>query len=175
MFLGVYALKPINHYLHIGPILPGCYALDYQLPRLFTFYAIPSFVTLAKSCSMFAMTLYKCGLTILTLGHQNTPLFTLFLRDGVFWFLALVLVSVEVVVVWHTARQTLSQIPVVLSTGLIAIIGSRVVLNIKRVLSDPDADTTTTTLPTIVFDRPAGDSTAVRHEDHTTNSNISGA
>lgn len=39
---------------------------------------------------MFVMTLRKCGATILALGSGRTPVIALFLRDGVFWFLALV-------------------------------------------------------------------------------------
>lgn len=39
---------------------------------------------------MFVTTLRKCGATILALGSGRTPVIALFLRDGVFWFLALV-------------------------------------------------------------------------------------
>jgi hypothetical protein len=39
---------------------------------------------------MFLMTLRKCGATILSMGPGRTPVIALFLRDGVFWFLALV-------------------------------------------------------------------------------------
>lgn len=76
------------------------------------------------------MTLYKCGITLLTLGPGRTPVIALFLRDGVFWFLALVrklsipqlsarpnnvrkVVSIVEIVLWDKARPTLAQIPVV--------------------------------------------------------------
>jgi hypothetical protein len=37
---------------------------------------------------MFAMTLYKCGLTLQQNAQQVMPVWKLFLRDGVLWFLA---------------------------------------------------------------------------------------
>ncbi|KAJ7739912.1 hypothetical protein B0H16DRAFT_61962 [Mycena metata] len=122
-------------YLHIGPILEGCYSLE--VPRLFTFYAVPPFVT---AVIMFLMTLHKCGATCLSLGPGRTPIIALFLRDGVFWFLALVLVSVVEIVLWDRARPTLAQIPVVPAISLIAIIGARVVLNIKQISLNADMD-----------------------------------
>ncbi|KAJ7755914.1 hypothetical protein B0H16DRAFT_707945 [Mycena metata] len=122
-------------YLHIGPILEGCYSLE--VPRLFTFYAVPPFVT---AVIMFLMTLHKCGATCLSLGPGRTPIIALFLRDGVFWFLALVLVSVVEIVLWDRARPTLAQIPVVPAISLIAVIGARVVLNIKQISLNADMD-----------------------------------
>ncbi|KAJ7167675.1 hypothetical protein C8R46DRAFT_1218602 [Mycena filopes] len=142
--IGIFTIGPLEKYLHIGPILGGCYSL--KVPRLFTFYAVPSFVT---SVIMFLMTLRKCGATILSLGPGTTPIIALFLRDGVFWFLALVrtsvhsldvVVSVVEIVLWDRARPTLAQIPVVPAISLIAVIGARVVLNIKHVASNADLD-----------------------------------
>ncbi|KAJ6560338.1 hypothetical protein B0H19DRAFT_1147298 [Mycena capillaripes] len=155
--VGTSAIKSLDHYLHIGPILAGCYALGSQVPRLFTFYTIPPFVT---AFIMFSMTLYKCGVAILDMGPRNTPLSSMFLRDGVFWFLALILVSIEVVIIWTKARPTLAQIPVIHSTGLIAVIGARVVLNIKHVVSNLDVgddSETTISLPSMEFHTPIDD------------------
>ncbi|KAJ7886740.1 hypothetical protein B0H13DRAFT_2043874 [Mycena leptocephala] len=87
---------------------------------------------------MFLMTLRKCGTTILSMGPGRTPVIALFLRDGVFWFLALVVVSIVEIVLWDRARPTLAQIPVIPATALIAVIGARVVLNIKHVVSNSD-------------------------------------
>ncbi|KAJ6560358.1 hypothetical protein B0H19DRAFT_1070002 [Mycena capillaripes] len=80
---------------------------------------------------MFLMTLRKCGTTILSLGPGRTPVISLFLRD---------VVSIVEIVLWDRARPTLAQIPVV----LIAVIGARVVLNIKHLASDADMTVTTT-------------------------------
>ncbi|KAF7352349.1 hypothetical protein MVEN_01198600 [Mycena venus] len=119
-----------------------------QVPRLFALYAVPSFVL---AVIMFTMTLRKCGATILSLGRGRAPVIELFLRDGVFWFLALVLVSIVEIVLWDRARPTLAQIPVVPATSLIAVIGARIVLNIKYVASNANAAVATTAGP-----EPAG-------------------
>ncbi|KAJ6561456.1 hypothetical protein DFH09DRAFT_1082926 [Mycena vulgaris] len=138
---------------YFGGMLLIEYAIIPEVPRLFTFYAIPPFVTvqyayfrlkmlvsdfvsMTKAFLMFSMTLYKCGATLVALGPRRTPVITLFFRDGVFWFLALVLVSIIEIVLWDKARPTLAQIPVV----LIAVIGARVILNIKYVASNGDSD-----------------------------------
>ncbi|KAJ7682252.1 hypothetical protein DFH06DRAFT_290824 [Mycena polygramma] len=92
---------------------------------------------------MFFMTLHKCGATIVSLGPGRTPVITLFLRDGVFWFLALVLVSVVEIVLWEKGRPSLAQIPVVPATALIAVIGARVILNIKYIASSTAVTSTT--------------------------------
>ncbi|KAF7332520.1 Ribosomal-protein-alanine acetyltransferase [Mycena kentingensis (nom. inval.)] len=128
IIVGFHTIQPLERYLHVGPILPGCYSL--KVPRLFTFYAVPPFIT---AFIMFCMTLHKCGNTLAALGLGQTPVIAMFLRDGVFWFFSVVLLAVTEIVLWSSARPTLAQIPVVPATALIAVIGARVVLNIKYV------------------------------------------
>jgi hypothetical protein len=71
------------------------------VPRLLTFYAVPPFVTVNlaaiefpnnnsfKAVIIFLITTYKCGSTLLTPGLARTPIFTVFMRDDLFWFLTL--------------------------------------------------------------------------------------
>ncbi|KAJ7819812.1 hypothetical protein B0H13DRAFT_2378135 [Mycena leptocephala] len=129
--VGVKTIAALEQYVHVGPILGGCYSLE--VPRLFTFYAVPPFVT---AVLMFLMTAYKCGTTLMALGPRRTPVIALFLRDGLFWFLANLLVSIVEIVLWDRARATLAQIPVIPSTAVIAVIGARVVLNIKHIAAN---------------------------------------
>ncbi|KAJ7094292.1 hypothetical protein C8R44DRAFT_989689 [Mycena epipterygia] len=82
--VGVFTILPLGEYFHIGPIILGCYSLN--VPRYFKFYAVPFSFT---SFLMFCMTLYKCGRTLLDHRAVRMPLITLFLRDGVFWFLTI--------------------------------------------------------------------------------------
>ncbi|KAJ6581112.1 hypothetical protein B0H19DRAFT_1251358 [Mycena capillaripes] len=158
--VGVYTIRALEQYVHVGPILGGCYSL--QVPRLFTFYAVPPFVT---AVLMFSITAFKCGTTLIALGPRRTPVIALFLRDGVFWFLALVLVSVVEIVLWDRARPTLAQIPVVPSTAFIAMISARVVLNIKHIASNT-AMTAATTVETELMVRPPATSTTRVFEDY---------
>ncbi|KAJ7471467.1 hypothetical protein B0H11DRAFT_2040145 [Mycena galericulata] len=77
---------------------------------------------------MFSMTLYKCGRTLLHYKASKMPLITLFLRDGVFWFLTIFAVSLAELIVWPRGRQSLAQAMVPLN----AVIGTRILLNLKR-------------------------------------------
>ncbi|KAJ7272578.1 hypothetical protein B0H12DRAFT_1091173 [Mycena haematopus] len=110
--VGVFTVRPLTQYVHVGPLLGGCYSLE--VPRLFTFYAVPPFVT---AVLMFFMTAYKCGSALMAHGRTETPIIAVFMRDGLFWFLALLVVSIVEIVLWDKARPTLAQIPVVPSTA----------------------------------------------------------
>jgi hypothetical protein len=79
---------------------------------------------------MFSMTLYKCSEHLLAVRGQRMPVITLFLRDGVFFFLTILRVSnsphaeldliwglytvitIVELVIWHNGRPTLAQVPV---------------------------------------------------------------
>ncbi|KAJ7258147.1 hypothetical protein C8J57DRAFT_1341238 [Mycena rebaudengoi] len=128
--VGYYTVGPLKHSAHIGPILTGCWSTT--VPRLFTFYIVPSFIT---AIVMFVLTMYKCAQTLRTSGGMKTPVITLFLRDGLAWFLVLVLISVVQISLWSGFRPTLAQVPVMPTTGVIAVVGARVLLNIKQVVS----------------------------------------
>ncbi|KAJ7777320.1 hypothetical protein B0H16DRAFT_1505074 [Mycena metata] len=122
--IGIYTVKQIVQ----RPVLGGCYSPGYFFPRLFTYYNLPFFI---MAVAMFSMTLYNCGSTPMALGLGNTPMITLFLRDGLFWFLALLMLSVVELILWDKARPTLAQIP----TVCVAVIGTRVLLNNKQLAS----------------------------------------
>ncbi|KAJ7488071.1 hypothetical protein FB451DRAFT_1226357 [Mycena latifolia] len=99
-------------------ILPGCYAT--RVNKYLTFYAAPSLVI---TFIMFAMTVYNCTTRLgLTFSSRNTmPLVSLFFRDGIYWFLAVVAVNPPQLILW--------------AVGVYSIIGSRVLLNIKEIMT----------------------------------------
>ncbi|KAK7060010.1 hypothetical protein R3P38DRAFT_976846 [Favolaschia claudopus] len=130
--LGFFAVKPLSQYVQVGPLLAGCYPL--AAPRLLAFYALPP---LLMSISMFILTAYKCGSTILALGHRNAPILSVFMRDGFFWFLSLVVLRVAEIIIWNRGRVTLVEIPVVPGTAATAMISARVILNLKQMTSEP--------------------------------------
>ncbi|KAJ7649823.1 hypothetical protein FB45DRAFT_1075489 [Roridomyces roridus] len=68
------------------------------------------------------------------------PMITLFLRDGLFLFLWIMLYSTAEIIIWHSARPTLAQIPVVIS----AVFGGRILLNIKNLAYHTSNETVTT-------------------------------
>ncbi|KAJ7866762.1 hypothetical protein B0H14DRAFT_2573198 [Mycena olivaceomarginata] len=108
------------------------------VPRYFTFYAVPY---LLMAILMFSMTLYKCSEHLLAVRGQRMPVITLFLRDGVFFFLTILLITIVELVIWHNGRPTLAQVPVMLH----AVVGARVLLNIKNLATEVNDST----IPTV--------------------------
>ncbi|KAJ7488126.1 hypothetical protein FB451DRAFT_1226488 [Mycena latifolia] len=134
MFLiAVLNTRPVP-FVHIGAILPGCYAL--RAPSFLTFYAVPSLILTSV---MFVMTVYNCTTRLgfrLNFSSRNTmPLIHLFLRDGIFWFLAVVAVNPPQLIVWAVGRPTLGELLIIPATVVYSIIGSRVLLNIKEIMT----------------------------------------
>ncbi|KAJ6486505.1 hypothetical protein C8R47DRAFT_1320947 [Mycena vitilis] len=112
-----------------------------NVPRYFAFYSVP---VLVVSMTMFLMTVYKCGKTLLTHGRAQMPIYNMFLRDGVFWFVVIFMTFIPEVVIWARARQSLAELLIAPGLAVTSIIGSRVLLNIKG-LQPPRALPTTTT------------------------------
>ncbi|KAJ7488128.1 hypothetical protein FB451DRAFT_1553615 [Mycena latifolia] len=122
-------------FVHIGAILPGCYATG-GVPKYLTFYAVPSLVVTSV---MFVMTVYNCttrlGFRLSFSSRSTMPLINLFLRDGIFWFLAVVAVNPPQLIVWAVGRTTLVAVLLIPAMVVYSIIGSRVLLNIKEIMT----------------------------------------
>ncbi|KAJ7923817.1 hypothetical protein B0H13DRAFT_2400584 [Mycena leptocephala] len=124
--------------------LTGCYPKG-VVPRYFTFYSVPVIVV---SLTMFIMTVYKCGKTLLTYGNTRMPIYNMFLRDGAFWFVAIFITFIPEVVIWAAARQSLAELMIAPGLAVTSIIGSRVLLNIKALQPAQALPTTTTATTT---------------------------
>ncbi|KAJ7604297.1 hypothetical protein DFH06DRAFT_1254985 [Mycena polygramma] len=143
MTMGVvshYTIASVKEYWPLPWPLSGCYPRG-NVPRYFAFYSVP---VLVVSMTMFLMTVYKCGKTLLTHGRAQMPIYNMFLRDGVFWFVAIFITFIPEVVIWARARQSLAELLIAPGLAVTSIIGSRVLLNIKG-LQPPRALPTTTT------------------------------
>ncbi|KAJ7068845.1 hypothetical protein C8F01DRAFT_1365116 [Mycena amicta] len=141
--VGVFTILPLKEFVHVGDLLRGCYSTT--VPRLYTFYSVP---LLSIAFIMFILTLYKCGLTIMALRPVRTPLLSMFLRDGVFWFLGVVLCCLVDFVIWSHARPSLARTPSLFTTALVSVIGTRVIMNLKNAIEIPwNGKTTTVTVP----------------------------
>ncbi|KAF8884836.1 hypothetical protein BD779DRAFT_1471908 [Infundibulicybe gibba] len=126
----------------IGPKTPGCWpqlgTLAYAGAHLLSFYyCIPPVIT---SFIMLLMTLYR----YLFWNHMKTPIFSLFLRDGVFWFLAVLLVIIPEIVTGALTRDSraLSGLMIIPTLAVFSLIGSRVMLNIKMFVADAEVSGT---------------------------------
>ncbi|KAJ6610711.1 hypothetical protein B0H10DRAFT_2059213 [Mycena sp. CBHHK59/15] len=137
--VGTLSILPLGEYLHLGHLIMGCYSLN--VPRYLQFYAVPPFFT---SFLMFSMTLYTCGRTLLD-SHKavKLPVITLFLRDGVFWFLIILVISVGELVIWARGRPSLAEVMIIPATAMCATVGARVLLNIKNLASSTTVNSET--------------------------------
>ncbi|KAJ7192427.1 hypothetical protein GGX14DRAFT_578147 [Mycena pura] len=116
------------------------------VPKLFTVYPVPS---LLVTFTMFVMTVYNCKTRLGSdvPSRYSMPLVILFLRDGIYWFLAVVAVNPPQIILWSVARATLTELLVISpanrspSIVVYSIIGSRVLLNIlEHMLVNPHRD-----------------------------------
>ncbi|KAJ7212527.1 hypothetical protein GGX14DRAFT_620673 [Mycena pura] len=98
------------------------------VPRYFALYSVP---VLIVSIIMFLMTVYKCGTTLFTHGRAQLPIYNMFLRDGVFWFVAIFATFIPEVIIWARGRLSLAELLIAPGLAVTSIIGSRVLLNIK--------------------------------------------
>ncbi|KAK7052733.1 hypothetical protein R3P38DRAFT_3306353 [Favolaschia claudopus] len=99
-----------------------------RVPRFLTVYgAAPLVVTFV----MFAMTVYKCAVTLYRSDHRWMPIWRLFLRDGVVWFVLVFVACVAELLIWGAQRQTLKQLLVVVYSS----VASRSLLNLKRMMA----------------------------------------
>ncbi|TFK71163.1 hypothetical protein BDN72DRAFT_838110 [Pluteus cervinus] len=142
-FVEVMTVKSLEPYLHVGPILPGCYSLI--VPKYFAFYPIPP---LAITLSMFLLTAWRCGKTLYGYRHTTMPVISLFLRDGVFWFLGVFAVGFSQTMICYLARATLTEVMIGPALAVYTIIASRALLNIKGILANKHAPNVGTTVST---------------------------
>ncbi|KAJ7875620.1 hypothetical protein B0H13DRAFT_2056504 [Mycena leptocephala] len=126
----VFAFRQMTEYVHLGSIVKGCYA--YNVPRFLTLYAAaPLIVTFI----MFAMTLYKCVRTMYRTDHRVMPVWRLFLRDGVVWFVLVFAAGGSELLIWTMRRETLKQMLVVPALVVYSGVSSRALLNIKSIMA----------------------------------------
>ncbi|KAJ7347207.1 hypothetical protein DFH08DRAFT_1080289 [Mycena albidolilacea] len=135
IIVDVFAFRQMRDYVHLGEIIKGCYA--YNVPKFLTFYAAaPLLVTFI----MFAMTLYKCVLTLYHADHRVMPVWRLFLRDGIVWFVLVFAAAGSEVLIWTMRRETLKQLLVVPALVVYSGVSSRTLLNIKRIMACESAE-----------------------------------
>ncbi|KAJ7775989.1 hypothetical protein DFH07DRAFT_1056725 [Mycena maculata] len=130
IIIDLVAFAQMKEYVHLGSIIKGCYA--YNVPRILSVYAAaPLLVTFI----MFIMTLYQCSLTMYRTDHRVMPLWMLFLRDGVVWFVLVFAAGGSELLIWSTRRETLKQLLLVPALVVYSTVASRSLLNIKKVMS----------------------------------------
>ncbi|KAJ7055985.1 hypothetical protein C8F01DRAFT_1311940 [Mycena amicta] len=118
-----------------SPLFNGCYSSK-PLPWYFPIFAVPSLVV---GLVMFVLTIYHCTASskldlsfgsIVDVRGSWMPIASLFLRDGVFWFCAVIAVNPVQIVLWLVEPVTLGEVLMVPSTIVYSIIGSRSLINL---------------------------------------------
>ncbi|KAJ7907351.1 hypothetical protein B0H13DRAFT_697137 [Mycena leptocephala] len=100
---------PLKQFARFGPLLRGCYTIS-AVPRFLNFYTIPALIT---SSIMFVMTLHKCGFAIYNQMTSEMPVIRLFARDGIVWFIAVLLITCTDIIIWTAGRPTLAEVNIV--------------------------------------------------------------
>ncbi|KAJ6582119.1 hypothetical protein B0H19DRAFT_1252256 [Mycena capillaripes] len=101
----------LREFIHLGPVLTGCYfTTPVMTGARFAFYALPP---LLVTFTMFILTIHKCLATLRQDKLADLPIITLFLRDGIVWFIVVFFFYGAEMIIWATARATLTQVLVV--------------------------------------------------------------
>ncbi|KAJ7493622.1 hypothetical protein FB451DRAFT_1551048 [Mycena latifolia] len=118
-----------SDFVHLGPVLPGCYFTVFAMSGpYFAFYAVPP---LLVTFTMFILTVYKCSKALHAGKSAELPIITLFLRDGIIWFIVVFGIDGEQMLIWATGRATLMQVLIIPCLVLYSLVASRVLLNVR--------------------------------------------
>ncbi|KAJ7661945.1 hypothetical protein DFH06DRAFT_1325268 [Mycena polygramma] len=122
----------LKDFVHLGAVLPGCYftsqSHESSSPLVKTF-SVKTFLIKDPSCADRFRDLSK----LLRADKTNPmPLVTLFLRDGIIWFIGVFGIDGAQMLIWATGRATLTQVLIMhpLSCVILARV-LRVLLNTK--------------------------------------------
>ncbi|KAJ7314442.1 hypothetical protein DFH08DRAFT_431252 [Mycena albidolilacea] len=119
----------MHEFVHLGPVLPGCY---FTTPVItgpqFAFYAVPP---LLVTFTMFVLTIHKCLATLRQDKRADLAIINLFLRDAMVWLVVVFFFYGAEMIIWATARPTLTQVLVVPSLALFSLISSRILLETR--------------------------------------------
>ncbi|KAJ7463874.1 hypothetical protein B0H11DRAFT_2240819 [Mycena galericulata] len=145
------AVNGLNEYVHVGFIV-GCYAsqgldrafdlnskltswtISTEVPRYFSIFPVPSLIV---SFSMFCLTVHNCQRRIAVSRPYHThSIVVVFLRDGVLWFLAVVVVNPPQIFMWAFGRASLIQLLMMPSFAAYSVVGARVLLNMMEIAAE---------------------------------------
>ncbi|KAJ7923510.1 hypothetical protein B0H13DRAFT_61957 [Mycena leptocephala] len=128
----------LHDFIHLGPVLAGCYfSAPVMTGKQFAFYAVPP---LLVTFAMFILTIHKCVATLRRDKLADLPIINLFLRDGIVWFIVVFFFYGSEMIIWATARATLTQVLVIPSLALFSLISSRILLETRSLSQSNSAD-----------------------------------
>ncbi|KAJ7879250.1 hypothetical protein B0H14DRAFT_3773874 [Mycena olivaceomarginata] len=129
----------LHEFVHLGPVLPGCY---FTTPVItgpqFAFYA---------TFTMFILTIHKCLATLRQDKRADLAIINLFLRDAMVWLVVVFFFYGAEMIIWATARPTLTQVLVVPSLALFSLISSRILLETRSLSTSSSSLSSSSSLP----------------------------
>ncbi|KAJ7799888.1 FAD binding domain-containing protein [Mycena olivaceomarginata] len=135
----------LHEFVHLGPVLPGCY---FTTPVItgpqFAFYAVPP---LLVTFTMFILTIHKCLATLRQDKRADLAIINLFLRDAMVWLVVVFFFYGAEMIIWATARPTLTQVLVVPSLALFSLISSRILLETRSLSTSSSSLSSSSSLP----------------------------
>ncbi|KAJ6460259.1 hypothetical protein C8R45DRAFT_1180375 [Mycena sanguinolenta] len=147
--IGTLSILPAKEYLHFGKVTASRFTQFTSDIRAdpFSKAAIPR-LSLDYSAST------QCSQHLFSVRFATRmPIVTLFLRDGVFLFLTILVYTVVEIIIWTRGRQTLVEVPIIPATVLHAIVGARILLNIKNLATEVTDDSVPTMHLSTMFRR----------------------
>jgi len=126
-----FAPSQADRFVNLGFVVHGCFSSD--LPRIMTVFAVPPLLT---AYVMFCLILYKCMANLRMGIRRRMPIISLFLRDGIVWFILVHSVMVATLVNWAVGRATLCQITEMPRLIAYSMLSSHALLNVKSVLRE---------------------------------------
>ncbi|KAJ7694590.1 hypothetical protein B0H17DRAFT_1057258 [Mycena rosella] len=95
------------HFSRLTDTLSSQVAVPVMVSSNFAFYAIPPLVV---TFAMFVMTIHKCLVTLRADKLADMPIITLFLRDGIVWFIVVFFFYGSELIIWASLRATLTHV-----------------------------------------------------------------
>ncbi|KAJ7218862.1 hypothetical protein B0H12DRAFT_1078637 [Mycena haematopus] len=111
--ISIFSDLPLKSSAHFDGLL-GCYALyllrpfSLAVPRFLTFYNIPALAVVRNFMVFFILQIVLITTTVIYNVYFD-PLQVLFARDGIIWFIAVLLIASTNIVIWAAGRSTLAE------------------------------------------------------------------
>ncbi|KAK7036762.1 hypothetical protein VNI00_011428 [Paramarasmius palmivorus] len=154
----VKAIQDIG-FIHLGPFLKGCYSFRNPERATYSAMAYPPLAIVSisvflvndngsyhihgKSTAMFLLTAYKCGSRLYEERRRDvrirTHILSLFLRDGIYWFVAVLALFATQITMASIDRVTLGTVMINPCLVGYSVISSRILLNMREISVVRDA------------------------------------
>lgn len=118
-----------NYFWQYGNYVHGCYSLASRLPPYFKTYAL---ILLGVASLLFLMSLYRCLLAVIGHNRRDMPVVNMFLRDGILYFIVVLVLATAQTIVLVRGRISLAQVLIAPMIAVNGVASCRILMNMKR-------------------------------------------